>query len=148
MSHHTEFTDQGNPRLSRRWLFPWLLLLSLLAAACGPGEPDIHLPARSRDLGEVPLGEVVTFEVPLQNEGTGDLTIEAVTTSCGCTTAEVEPWVVAPGGEARLLVTFDSGAHGPEGVGPVARQVFIRSNDPDEPEVEFRFQAVVVPVSP
>ncbi len=124
------------------------LLLPLLAAACGRGTPDIQLATPSSHLGEIPFGEVVTFEVPLKNSGTAELIIEAVSTSCGCTTAEVQPEVLAPGAEARLTVTFDSGAHGPDATGEVTRQVFIRSNDPDEPEIEFRFTAVILPASP
>jgi hypothetical protein len=97
------------------------------------------------DLGQVVNGEVRNFEVPLVNQGEGDLVIESVSTSCGCTSAQVIPTTLEAGGSGVLQITFDSGAHGPEELGPVMRQVFIASNDPDQPEVDFRFTAEILP---
>jgi hypothetical protein len=97
------------------------------------------------DLGQVVNGEVRSLEVPLINQGSRDLVIEAVSTSCGCTSAQVIPTTLEAGGSGVLQITFDSGAHGPEELGPVMRQVFIASNDPDQPEVDFRFTAEILP---
>lgn len=123
-----------------------MLLVSLTLVACGPaGQPDIELAQASTDLGEVENGEVREFSVQVQNVGDAPLHIEAVTTSCGCTTAEVSPETIAPGESGSLRVTYDSGAHGPEFKGPVERQVFIDSNDPDEREVVFKLAVEVLP---
>ncbi len=118
--------------------------LVLLLTACSGSTPDIHVSEAEVDLGEVINGEIKTIEIPIFNYGTADLVIEAVTTSCGCTTASVEPSTIQPGGSGALSVQFDSGAHGPDDIGPMIRQVFIASNDPDESEVEFRFLADVL----
>jgi hypothetical protein len=115
------------------------------AAGCNAGSPDARLEQPQIDLGEMVNGEVRSFEVALVNQGAGDLVIEAVSTSCGCTRAELTPTTLKPGDRGSLQVTFDSGAHGPEEVGPVQRQVFIASNDPDQPELEFRFTAEILP---
>lgn len=96
-------------------------------------------------LGKVINGEIRTFEVSIQNQGTAELEIEEVTTSCGCTQAEILPTIIAPNETGILRVRYDSGAHGPELSGTVLRQIFIASNDPDEPEVEFRFSAEILP---
>jgi hypothetical protein len=72
------------------------------------------------------------------------LVIESVSTSCGCTSAQVIPTTLEAGGSGVLQITFDSGAHGPEELGQVMRQVFIASNDPDQPEVDFRFTAEIL----
>ncbi len=120
-------------------------ITALLMTACTRGAPDLVLDLAEEDIGEVVNGEVRMLEVPIQNEGNAPLVIEAVTTSCGCTTAEVEPSTIGPGENGLLLVTYDSGAHGPDEVGPIMRQVFIASNDPDQPEVEFRILAEVLP---
>ena len=99
----------------------------------------------SADLGQVKNGEIRSFEVPIQNLGAGDLVVEAVTTSCGCTTASISPDVILGGDSGMLTVSYDSGAHGPSEVGTIMRQIFIATNDPDESEIEFRFRAEVIP---
>lgn len=124
------------------------LLLAVLLAACGGGAPDIDLSQSQTDLGVVTNGEIRTIEISVQNLGSDDLIIEAVTTSCGCTSAGISPQVIPPGGTGILAIRYDSGAHGPDEVGPVMRQVFIASNDPDETEFEFRFTAEVVQAQP
>ena len=124
-----------------------LVVTTSLLAACARGEPDILLDEQQLDLGPVQNGEVREFEVVVANQGSSDLVIEAVSTSCGCTSASVVPSTLGPGESGSLQVTFDSGAHGPEELGPVLRQVFIASNDPDSPEVEFRFTADILPPS-
>jgi hypothetical protein len=122
-----------------------MLFAALLLASCAGGAPDIVLDETEVDLGEVINGEVVTLEVTVRNSGSEALVIEAVTTSCGCTSAEVQPASIAPGSEGLLLIRYDSGAHGPEANGPVMRQIFIASNDPDLPEAEFRIFVDVIP---
>jgi len=120
-------------------------LTVILLVSCTGGTPDLVLSDTEVDLGEVVNGEDLTVEIPIQNTGNKELVIEAVTTSCGCTSAEVKPTRIAPGGEGVLYVQYDSGAHGPEANGPVMRQIFIASNDPDQPEAEIRILANVIP---
>jgi len=119
-------------------------LFFVLLASCGGKAPDIDLAQSQTDLGVVTIGEVRTLEISVQNLGNDELIIEAVTTSCGCTSAAITPDVIPSGGAATLAVRFDSGVHGPEEVGPVMRQVFIASNDPADPEIEFRFTAELI----
>jgi hypothetical protein len=131
-------------RIQRRVLIG-IGLTTILLASCTGGTPELVLGDTEVDLGEVVNGEVLTIEIPIQNTGDKELVIEAVTTSCGCTSAEVTPERIAPGGEGVLHIQYDSGAHGPEANGPVIRQIFIASNDPDQPEAEFRVLANVIP---
>ncbi len=112
-------------------------------AACGRGQPDITVAATRHDFGRVKQGKVVATEIPMRNAGTQDLKIEAVSTSCGCTTAQVQPEVIPPGGEGRLIIHYDSGAHPDKG--PVQRHIYSASNDPDEAEVEVIITADVQP---
>jgi hypothetical protein len=125
-------------------LVPVVLWSMMIVSACAPASPDIALERAEVDLGNVPNGVVRTFKVELANRGQGDLVVEAVTTSCGCTTASIEPRVIPPGGTGDLIIHYDSGAHGSDFSGQVARQVFVDTNDPDEPEVEISFTAMVV----
>lgn len=122
------------------------ILLAALAAGCGQGKPDIELPTTSYDWGQVTQGEVATVELPVRNTGQGDLHIESVTTSCGCTSASVEPEVIPPGGKGALKVHYDSGVHPDKG--PIMRLIYIASDDPDEPETQVEVVAEVLPPTP
>lgn len=121
------------------------LLLGSYLAACAGGSPELTLTETEVQLGEVVNGEVVVLSLPVHNTGSADLVIEAVSSSCGCTSAEIQPKRIAPGGEGSLHIEYDSGAHGPEEVGPIMRQIFIASNDPLQPEAEVRILAEVLP---
>jgi hypothetical protein len=117
----------------------------LLITACSGGSPEIILSEVEIDLGDIVNGEIRSLDIPIRNLGTVDLVIEAVSTSCGCTSAEVQPTTIGPGEEGMLSIQYDSGAHGPDANGPVIRQVFIASNDPNQPEAELRIIAEVLP---
>ena len=118
---------------------------SLLVSCSGSGQPQIALETAALDLGNVVNGEVVTREVTVQNTGNKDLVIEAVSTSCGCTQATLEPMAISPGENGTLRIVFDSGAHGEELAGALMRQVFIASNDPEQPEAVLEFTANILP---
>ncbi len=127
------------------WVWVWVGLAFL--AACG-GQPRIEVEVERFDMGNMVNGDVVTRELEIRNTGTADLVIQQVTTSCSCTTAEVEPMVIPPGGTGRLRITFDSGAHGPSLQGTLIRQVFLSTNDPERPEVVVEFSANVLVPAP
>lgn len=129
----------------RNWSPIALLLLVPVLAACSGGEADIALADTNADLGIVVNGEVREFATEVQNAGREPLIIEAVTTSCGCTSATVEPDTIPAGGTGVLSITYDSGAHGPDFAGSVRRQVFIASNDPDQRETVFEIEVQVLP---
>ena len=133
----------------KRWLRVLALVIGLatmsaLLSACG-GQPQILVTENNLELGDVVNGEVITREVSVQNNGQADLIIEAVTTSCGCTQATLEPMTIPAGSSGTLSIEFDSGAHGPELTGPFMRQVFIASNDPQQPEVVVELATNILP---
>jgi hypothetical protein len=70
---------------------------------------------------------------------------ETVTTTCGCTTATLNPMSIPVGGTATLHIEFDSGAHGPELTGQIMRQVILISNDPEQPEATVELVANILP---
>lgn len=132
--------------MRKSWLIGSLLVGTLLLAACGGGSPDIDIETALHDFGTIQQGEVSTTEIAVHNTGQGNLKIETVSTSCGCTSARVEPTTIPPGGEGRLVIRYDSGLH-PDS-GPIQRYIYVVSNDPDKPEVEVIIQAdVQVPTS-
>lgn len=122
-----------------------LLLGSLLLAACNAGQPSLALETDQIKIGQVVNGEIVTRQIAVRNDGESPLVIEAVSTSCGCTQASVDPMQIPPGSSATLQVEFDSGAHGPDLTGTLMRQIFIASNDPNQPEVIVELEADILP---
>ncbi|MDR7486556.1 MAG: DUF1573 domain-containing protein [Armatimonadota bacterium] len=103
--------------------------------------PALVLETSVVDFG--PLRERATRFVELRNAGRRPLHILAVSSSCGCTTAEADAAVLAPGTTARLAITFDPAAHGPR-TGPARHAVYLRTNDVRAPEVEVEIRAVVL----
>jgi hypothetical protein len=94
------------------WLIGGVMMLPVLVlSACESGPPDIAVTTTRLDLGPVKQGEVVTAETAVRNTGKSELKIEAVSTSCGCTSAQIQPDVIPPGGEGKLIIRYDSGAH-------------------------------------
>ncbi len=126
-----------------------VMLLFLLAgsflAACNAGQPRLTVETTKINLGDVVNGEIITRDVTVQNTGEAELVIEAISTSCGCTQATLEPMIIPPGGNGTLHIAFDSGAHGPELTGALIRQVFINTNDPRQPETVIEVAAHILP---
>ena len=122
-----------------------LILVSLWLVSCGRQEPQLALAVTRIDVGDVVNGEIVGRDVVVRNEGAGPLVVANVSTSCGCTTATLEPMTLDPGASGVLHIEFDSGAHGPDLTGPLMRQVFIASNDPQQPEAQLELVANILP---
>ena len=103
----------------------------------------------------------VTAEFEITNQGTEPLKLYNVSTSCICTTAQISvngktspqfgmhgksSYVAeVPTGEtATLTVEYDPLYHGPNGVGPITRQILVETNDASNPTLEYVVTADVV----
>lgn len=117
------------------------------------------------DFGEIKItGGKVKHSYMLKNEGSDDLEISKVFTSCMCTVATIKtkdgedygPFGMSghggnnfasikltPGEEAELIAEFDPMAHGPDAVGPIQRVVYVKTNTAKEP-LGLSFSANVV----
>lgn len=116
------------------------------------------------DFGTISMkAGTVSRTFTIKNTGTASVTVEKMYTSCMCTTALLKAGGKAfgpygmpghgfiprigrmfnAGEEAEVEVVFDPAAHGPAGVGKIARVVRIET-DAGEP-LEFSFSAVVTP---
>jgi hypothetical protein len=109
------------------------------------------------NFGDIDIfGGTVSTDYTLKNEGAEDVTILSGVTSCTCTEGEIgNLWfgmhetsggtVVIPAGEERTLTaTYDPLAHGPDGVGPVTRELYLKTNSTKTPEIRVIFAANVV----
>ena len=127
----------------RKFVFFAILLVGFLLVACNSGQPSITAEATSLDLGNVVNGDIVTRDLTLRNDGDADLVIDSIITSCTCTRASVKPMTIAAKQSGILHIEFDSGFHGPDLTGPLIRQVFINSNDPQSPELQVELSVNV-----
>ncbi len=140
-----------------------------LVAAAPADAPKIKFLQESLDLGTVSQAGGVAFAYfDFKNEGQGDLIIDKLSSSCGCTAAAIvyngaegpsftmpghgkenpAGWSVriAPGDSARVKVYYDPNAHGKqeEAKLDITRTVSIFSNDPVEFEKELRIDVTQV----
>lgn len=120
------------------------IIAGMILTACAGGEPQINLETTNFDFGDVVNGDVLERDLVVNNKGNEPIIAQSVSTTCGCTTATLEPMTIPAGGSANLHITFDSGAHGPELTGQITRQIFIKSNDPNQPEAMVEFTANIV----
>jgi len=117
-----------------------------------PGIPTIEGPAvnvtpDSYDLGTVIYGEVAKHAFAVKNIGNEPLEILRLSTSCGCTKATIaeDDKIIAPGQSVDMLVTFDPAVHKDDtDLGDLTRIVYIKTNDPKNPEVEVEITANVI----
>jgi len=134
-----------------KWVFILALALVLPALAWyGYSQLGSSAPARllvqpgSYDFGAVSVKAETTFL--MRNTGDAPLEILGLSTSCGCTAAWADQQVIMPGAQTTLHVSFDPTVH--EDIqGQVFRQVYVRSNDPDQPEATIDLRATIVPLS-
>ncbi len=119
----------------------------------------------SYDFGALPLRSGIARTLyTVKNAGAESLVIKNVWTSCMCTEAMVRKGTFAmgpfgmpghggptraislslsPGESADVEALFDPAAHGPAGVGPVARSIFLAADTGEL--LELSFTAVVTP---
>jgi hypothetical protein len=116
-----------------RALLPVLLIW--LLAAC-TAAPAIVVEPAAYDFGGIRPTEPASATLAVRNAGDSDLEITGVSTSCGCTTANLSRTALASGETADLKITFDPQAH-PGLYGPLLRIVYLESNDPTQPELEI-----------
>jgi len=112
-------------------------------AALPQASGRIKLSATEFDFGTIPNTGPVSQVLQVRNAGDGPLAISGVSTSCGCTAAEVASRQLAAGESTDLTVTYDPLAHG-GATGDYMRLVYVRSDDPDTPEASLTIRVTVV----
>jgi hypothetical protein len=116
------------------------VFLSTLLAACTASPPRILVEPAFQDLGER-RQELLELTYTVRNEGGSPLEIQKISTSCGCTQAAMETNTIPPGGSAELKVTMDPIED--DLYGELMRVIYVRSNDPEDPEVEVEFRVEI-----
>ncbi len=126
-----------------------ITLLALIITGCDNRQaaPQIELSATYFDMGDIDPDKGKRSEFfYLKNVGGASLKIISVSTSCGCTEAEIESNEIAPGKQTKLTVIYDPSVH-PGLVGKIKRIIYVQSNDPLQEEIELELVGNVRPSS-
>ena len=128
------------------------------------GQGKLVLEKTDYDFGSVSMASgKVSSLLKIKNQGADPAVVRKIYTSCMCTEATLKkdgvdfgPFgmaghgfvprinqTIAPGEEAELRVEFDPAAHGPAGVGPVEREVYVETDGGDV--LKYYFKALVTP---
>lgn len=105
--------------------------------------PHLEIPDPIYRFGQVNGGDVVTHAFILRNVGNGDLMIQSVKPSCGCTVVDLSDSVIHPRSEAvlRVKVTVD-----PRWKGVVEKSVDILSNNPKSSRTRLVLEGEAIPL--
>lgn len=72
------------------------------------GYPKLAFTKEIHKFGEISVGEIAICEFYFKNEGTANLIISKIETSCGCTNVTWDKKPIEPGQESKISVEFDS----------------------------------------
>ena len=109
--------------------------------------PSIKIEPDNYDLGTVIYGDVPERIFKVSNLGTEPLEILKLSTSCGCTKASIaeDDKIISPGNSIDMLVTFDPAVHKDNSdLGELIRVIYVKTNDPNNPEIEVEITANVI----
>lgn len=109
------------------------------------------------DFGDIDIfGGKVKTTYTLKNEGSEDVSILSAVTSCICTEGKIDDLefgmhessgkvvIIPAGGEKILTATYDPLAHGPNSVGKIKRELYLKTNSTITPNIKVSFIANII----
>ncbi len=115
------------------------------------------------DFGAISMADGDVFHsYVLKNGGDKPVRITRIWTSCMCTGAVLKTaagaekgpfgmhgkngldFEVLPGQTVEIEAVYDPNAHGPSGVGPIVRSIYVETNSSIAPKLELKFKGTVV----
>jgi len=115
------------------------VVATLGSAAANPAD---LFPEKVHDFGPTPRGPVVVHYFRFTNTTNQTLTLGQPRVSCGCVSASVSQFTVAPGQTAAVIAQMNTNRAGPAGV-LKAVTVYVPFVAPSPTEVALRVQAVI-----
>lgn len=92
------------------------------------------------NFGKIYIGEIVEYGFKFKNQGSGELIINNVKSSCGCTAALVSKNHLQKNETGEVKVKFNPGRY----VGKVSKSVVVNSNDPKCSAVKLTITGEVI----
>lgn len=106
--------------------------------------PKIAINPAFYDFGEVVQSEgKVSTNFTVKNIGGAPLKFNKLSTSCGCTVAEMDLSDLLAGESRNMKVTFDPMVH-PDQLGAATRVVYLQTNDPAAQETEIELNMKII----
>jgi len=101
--------------------------------------PQISISEEEWDFGKVKPGTQPQHKFIITNKGNEDLIIERVWASCGCVQVSIFDNRILSGKSADLQAIFNTAGY----VGMLEKIIYIKSNDPEEPEKKIKVKVDV-----
>jgi hypothetical protein len=111
----------------------------MLLACTAWAAPAVSVPTPEHNFGTIFQGENVRHVFTFANRGDAPLTIDKVSSSCGCTAALASAKVLAPGESGEIQTSFDSTRFR----GAISKTVYLYTNDPAQPMVQLQLKGNV-----
>ncbi|MHC1697388.1 MAG: DUF1573 domain-containing protein [Geobacteraceae bacterium] len=102
--------------------------------------PQLTFDKNVFDFHSVVQGKTVAHSFMFRNTGDAPATIARVSSSCGCTVANVSDKVIPPGKSGTIKATFNSS----DFYGPVTKEVFVYLADQQKPAYTLTMKGLVV----
>jgi hypothetical protein len=102
--------------------------------------PVFKVAATTVDIGPMDPSTTRDVEFKYTNDGKRDLIIRYVRASCGCTAILQGANIVKPGESGIIKGSFNSGTYPP---GPLAKAIYVYTNDPKNSEVVLYLNATI-----
>jgi hypothetical protein len=102
--------------------------------------PKIVVEKTVYDYGDIDPGSTNKGEFTFSNQGQGELIIDKIQSTCGCTVPELKKKTYLQGESGTIDVTFRPGQRS----GPITKHLYIQSNDKENPRAELTIKANVV----
>jgi len=102
--------------------------------------PKLSFEKQLYDFGKIYGGDSVNYKFKFKNVGKGELVINTVKTSCGCTAALVSKDKLHSNESGEIEIKFDSGKY----VGKVSKTITVNSNDPENPAYKLTISGEII----
>jgi hypothetical protein len=113
-----------------------------LTFARAEGKPKIEFDSTLYDFGTTSRVQQVAGALTFQNTGNGDLQLTNLSATCVCIRAGAEPTRLKPGESGMIDFSINIGPS----VGDIVEQVFVSSNDPQNPTVTLTIHLYIKPL--
>jgi len=116
------------------------LTVVLLLAAPALAGPIFTFDKNVHDFAKIMQGKTIVHTFTFRNTGDAPGTITRVSSSCGCTVANVSAKVIQPGKTGTIQASFDSS----DFQGPVSKEVYVYLGNQQKPAYTLTMKGVVV----